>query len=124
MLNNIMIATKYKIIEKIKEGSFGIIYKGQNMENIVHAGKFCILFISGGTEQGIKFRYLAGIVLYSKIVVDQRKLFFTFLTFFNIIKVIFKNNPQKFCMTIQNSVLSYKMHNTRKTRLPYLERRV
>ena len=31
MLNNIMIATKYKIIEKIKEGSFGIIYKGQNI---------------------------------------------------------------------------------------------
>ena len=31
MLNNIMLTTKYKIIEKLKGGSFGIIYKGQNI---------------------------------------------------------------------------------------------
>ena len=31
MLNIIMLANKYKIIEKIKEGSFGIIFKGENV---------------------------------------------------------------------------------------------
>jgi len=31
MLNYIMLTTKYTIIEKIKEGSFGIIYTGQNI---------------------------------------------------------------------------------------------
>ena len=31
MLNIIMLANKYKIIEKLKEGSFGIIFKGENV---------------------------------------------------------------------------------------------
>jgi len=31
MFNSIMLANKYKIIEKIKEGSFGIIFKGENV---------------------------------------------------------------------------------------------
>ena len=36
MLNNIMLTTKYKIIEKLKGGSFGIIYKGQNIRTFEH----------------------------------------------------------------------------------------
>ena len=31
MLNTIMLANKYKLIEKLKEGSFGIIFKGENV---------------------------------------------------------------------------------------------